>query len=170
MPCGVLIWVGIGASNDLLTFQHQTVTRTNADLCRCNGDLTYWGRVKHLCISELTVSDSDNGLVPGRHQAIIWTNAGILLIWTLGTNFSEAFNEIHTFSFKKMQLKMSAKWWQFCLSLNVLSRDCKQCKAKELSHEWFLWCWQDLQQKYILKHLTEREGPTNLAPHGRQHF
>ena len=32
---------------------------------------------------------SDNGLAPDRRQAIIWTNAGILLIGPLGTNFSE---------------------------------------------------------------------------------
>ena len=54
----------------------------------------------------------------GRHQAIIWTNAGILLIRRLGTNFSEILSEIHTFSLKKMSLKMSsAKWRQFCLGL-----------------------------------------------------
>ena len=35
---------------------------------------------------------SDNGLSPVRHQAIIWTNAGILLIRNLGTNFSEILN------------------------------------------------------------------------------
>ena len=32
---------------------------------------------------------SDNGLSPIRRQAIIWTNAGILLIEPLGTKFSE---------------------------------------------------------------------------------
>ena len=64
---------------------------------------------------------SDNGLSPGRRQAIIWTNAGILFIGPLGTNFSEILIEIHTFSFKKMHLKMSSgKWWPFCLGLNVL--------------------------------------------------
>ena len=41
---------------------------------------------------------SDYGLWPGRCQAIIWTNAGILLIWPLGTNFSESAIEIHTFN------------------------------------------------------------------------
>ena len=40
-----------------------------------------------------------------RRQAIIWTNAGILLIGTLGTNFGEILSEIHTFSFKKIRLK-----------------------------------------------------------------
>ena len=63
----------------------------------------------------------DNGLLPGRGQAIIWTNAGILLIWTLGTNFREILSKIHTFSFKKIHLKISsAKWRPFCLGLNEL--------------------------------------------------
>ena len=39
--------------------------------------------------------------------AIIWTNAGILLIWPSGTNFGEILIEIGVFSFKKMHLKMS---------------------------------------------------------------
>ena len=52
-------------------------------------ELTHWGRVKHICVSLLTIIDSDNGLSPGRHQAIILTNAGILLICPLGTNFSK---------------------------------------------------------------------------------
>ena len=34
----------------------------------------------------------DNGLLPSQHQAIIWTNGGILLIGPLGTNSSENFN------------------------------------------------------------------------------
>ena len=51
---------------------------------------------------------SDNSLSPGRRQAIIWTNAGILWIRTLGTNFSEILSEIHAFSFKKMHLKLSS--------------------------------------------------------------
>ena len=63
---------------------------------------------------------SDNGLSPFRRQAIIWNNAEMLLIGTLGTNFSEILSEIHTFSFKKMHLKMSsAKWRQLCLDLNM---------------------------------------------------
>ena len=33
--------------------------------------------------------DSDNSLSPFRRQAIIWTNAGILLIGPLRTNFCE---------------------------------------------------------------------------------
>ena len=54
--------------------------------------LTHWGRVTHICVGELTTIGSDNGLSPGRRQAILWTNAGILLIWPLGTNFNEILN------------------------------------------------------------------------------
>ena len=65
---------------------------------------------------------SDNGLSPVRRQAIIWTNAGILLIGPLGTNFSEILIGIQTFSFKKLHLKTSsAKWRLFCLGLNELT-------------------------------------------------
>ena len=73
-------------------------------------------------LSKLNIIGSDNGLSPGRCQAIIWTNAGVLLIGPLGTNFSEISIEIHIFSFRKMPLKMSLGNWQpSCLSLNVLS-------------------------------------------------
>ena len=83
--------------------------------------LTHWGRVTHICVDKLTIIGSDNGLSPGRRQAIIWTNAGILLIGPLGTNFSENLIGIQTFSFKKMRLKVSsAKWRPFCLGLDVL--------------------------------------------------
>ena len=75
----------------------------------------------YICIGNLTVIGSDNGLSPERRQAIIWTNAGILLIGPLETNFNEILIRIQTFSFKKMHLKISsAKWRPFCLGLNVL--------------------------------------------------
>ena len=43
----------------------------------------------HICISNLTIIGSDNGLSPGRRQAIICTNAGILLFRTSETNLRE---------------------------------------------------------------------------------
>ena len=83
--------------------------------------LTHWGWVTHICVSKLTIIGSDNNLSPDRRQAIIWTNAGLLLMGPLGTNFSEIWIEILTFSFKKMRLKVSsAKWRLFRLGLNVL--------------------------------------------------
>ena len=74
----------------------------------------------HICVSKLTIIGSDNGLSPGRRQAIIWTNAGILSIGLPRTSLNEILIEIHTFPFKKMRLKISsAKWRPFCLGLNV---------------------------------------------------
>ena len=79
----------------------------------------------HIYVSNLTIIGSDNGLLSGWHQAIIWTNAGILLIEPLRTNFSEIIITIQMFPFKKMHLKMlSEQWWPFCLGFNVLT--CKQ--------------------------------------------
>ena len=85
-------------------------------------ELTLWGRVTHICVGNLTIIGSDNGLSPGRRQAIIWIHAGILLIGPLGTKLSEILIEIHAFSFKKMHLKTSSgKWPPSCLGLNVLT-------------------------------------------------
>ena len=87
----------------------------------------------HICVGKLTIIGWDDGLLPGRRQAIISTNAGILSISPLGTNFSEFLIEIETFSFKKMHLNMSSgKWRPFCLSHNVL-REWKlmNCRATD---------------------------------------
>ena len=110
----------------------------------------------HICISKLASIVSDNGLSPGRRQAIIWTNAGILLIGPLGTNFSEISIEIHTFSFKKMHFKMSSgKWQPFSLGLNVLRR-----LYLSLSNmlKWF-----------CLTHCIIRKAQCNTKAHIRNH-
>ena len=73
----------------------------------------------------------------GRRQAIICNNAGILLIRNVGTNFREILSEIHTFSLKKMHLKISsAKSRPFCLGLDVL---------KSRSHKAVANTWGDLK-------------------------
>ena len=75
-----------------------------------------WPSDTYLCIGNLTIIGSDNGLSPGWCQANIWTIAGILLIGPLGTHFSEILIEIYTFSFKKMHFKQS-----FCEMTAILS-------------------------------------------------
>ena len=112
---------------DALALKHRVIDIHNADamsVAQCEFQkecLTHWGRVTHICVSNLTIIGSDNGLLPSQRQAIIWTNAGILLIGTLGTNFSEILIEIHTFSNKKMHLQLSSgKCRPFCLCLNEL--------------------------------------------------
>ena len=69
--------------------------------CRPGDVLTYLGRVTHICVSKLIMIGADTGSSPGRRPSIIWTNAGILLIGRLGTNFSEISIEINKFSFKE---------------------------------------------------------------------
>ena len=84
--------------------------------------LNHWGRVTHICVSDITNIGSDNGLSPGRRQAIIRTNAEILFKRPLRTNFSEMLIEIHIFPFTKIHLKMSSeKWRPFCIGLNELN-------------------------------------------------
>ena len=39
----------------------------------------YFLRIGHICVGNLAIIGSDNGLSPGWGQVTIWTNAGILL-------------------------------------------------------------------------------------------
>ena len=85
----------------------------------------------HICVTKLTIIGSDNGLSPGRRQAIISTNSGILLFGPLGINFSEILIEIHIFSLKKMKM-LFAKWRPFffvstCFSKKVHDKRRKKC-------------------------------------------
>ena len=82
---------------------------------------------------------SDNGLSPGRRQAIIWINAAILWIGPLGTNFSEILIDIRTLSFKEMHLKMAAaKWRPFCPGRDELNNS---------------WHYNSLTEMYIMTEL-----------------
>ena len=119
----------------------------------------------YICISKLNIIGSDNGLSPGQRQAVVKTNAGILLIWPLGINFSEMLMEIHTFSFKQIHLKMSSvKQWPVCPSLNVLKEfQCTDINPTEsklfYSYKSHYGCWwpDDTKTQVINKCL-----PSNL--------
>ena len=123
---------GLDVNHDSTTSNHQLLRQWRIK--------THWGRVTHICISKLTIIGSDNGFSPRRRQAIIWTNAGMLLIRTLGTDFSQILSEIHSHSIKKIPLKMSSgKWRPFCLGLNVLTPAANQAagqsaRTKKTSH------------------------------------
>ena len=62
-----------------------------------------------MCVGNLTIIGSDNGLSPGRRQAITWTNVWIFWNGPLGTNFSEMLIEIRTFSFKEIQIENAVR-------------------------------------------------------------
>ena len=111
--------------------------------CPGSNVLTHWDRGPHICVGNLTIIGLDKGLSPGWRQVIIWTNDGILLIWPLGTKFSEIQIGIQTISYKKMHLNMaSVKWRPFCFGLNVLiqwvigSHD----KSMVIARLWYLQC------------------------------
>ena len=111
---------GVGSNHTAATMLHKWLqgwfrSQTTASF---NNSL----RPSDICVGKLTIIGSDNGLPPKRRQAIIGTNAGILLIGPLGTNFSGILVEIQTFSLKKILLKMSsAKCCSFRLGLNVIT-------------------------------------------------
>ena len=129
--------------------------------------LTHWGRVRHICVGNLTIIGSDNGLSPGRRQAIIWTNSGILSIGPLGTNFGDILAEIIPFSFKKMYLKVSsAKWRSFSLGLNVLNRICvAACPLSVVVHfSDYMWCmvWIGITNTPSVMFYTERRTANGI--------
>ena len=84
---------------------------------------THWGRETHICVANLTIVGTYNGLSPTRQQAIIWTNAGLLSIGPLRINFSEIFIKIQNLSFTKIHLEISsAKWQPLCRVGNIGKR------------------------------------------------
>ena len=120
-PLGICIRWTLDTTRGLLSCTGSPKLNINSHPTNSCSPLTHWGRVTHICVGNLTIIDSDNGLSPGRRQAIIWTNAAILSIGPLGTNLNEISSGIQTFAFSKMHFKMSsAKWRPFCLGLNVL--------------------------------------------------
>ena len=68
--------------------------------------MSHWCRIYES--GDLASVGSGNGLSPVRRQVITWTNAGLLSIGHLGTNFSEIRIEIRNISLKKMHLDMSS--------------------------------------------------------------
>ena len=82
------------------------------------------------CLNSLRPSEAYLRRWTNHHRFRLWLVASkapshylnqcwMLLIWPLGTNFSEILIRIQTFSFKKMHLRvLSEKWCPFCLSLN----------------------------------------------------
>ena len=85
---------------------HHDIALVNRSVCV--HWLTHWGRETHICVAKLTIIGSENGLSPGRRQSIVWTNAGILLIRTLGTNLSEILEN----AFENVTCEMVSIWFR----------------------------------------------------------
>ena len=65
------------------------------------------------------VLGSDNGMSPGRHQAIIWNN-DLLSIGPVRRIFGEIWLKYTNFHTRKW-IKMPVKWRSFCFGLDVLT-------------------------------------------------
>ena len=96
---------------------------------------------KLLSVIKLTIVGWDNDLAPGRHQVIISTSAGILLIWRLGTNLDKIWIKIFIYFFslfKKMRLKMTGHWrpflsWPQCVK-RIQSNEIVSMTAQTVSY------------------------------------
>ena len=78
-------------------------------MTRSSSILNLWSRVTHICISKPTIIGLHYGLLPGRYQAIIWTNAEILLIGKLQWNLNRnSYIFIHENAFQNVVWKMVA--------------------------------------------------------------
>ena len=81
---------------------------------------------------------SGNDLSLVRHQAINWTNAALVSIGPLWTNFTDTLIEIQMFSFKNTQLRMSsAKWRPFCARGDELNNKLSTGRAT-LTHKQYV--------------------------------
>ena len=105
---------------------YKYISNENIDTNHARINLLYvnhWGWMTHICVSRLTITNSDNGWSPGTCKATILTNAGKLLTGALGINFSKIWIEIYTFPLRKIHLQMlSGKWRPF--GLNLLTMFC----------------------------------------------
>ena len=123
-------WLCIGHVTSHYVNQWRWLQRYHSESLNDN-EITHCSRVTHLCVSKVTTIGSDNGLSPGRRQAIIWTNGGILLTGSSGTNFSEISIEIHTFSFQKVHMSPTGDKWSSSRCAGLLN-----------------WAWRHLRLYY----------------------
>ena len=116
--------------------------------------------ITNISFDTLRLSDayigSDNGLLPGRHQAIIWTSDGILLIGLLGTNFSEI--EIYFLLTKciwKCHLENGSHFVSasMCYMLYCAHLPIKYVALGELDGHWSCWgmSWQAAVNRLFCK-------------------
>ena len=118
-PLGPRIWDFNCNHTMSNTFRKKNICRKQTSVSLT---LIYWGRVTHICVNKLIIIGSIQimachlvGAKPLSEPIV----AGLLSIENLEAKLREILIVIRTFSFKKMQLKISSwKWRPFCLGLN----------------------------------------------------
>ena len=76
-------WVIISEVLTTISQELLNISILDMSLKITNLRLTHWGRVTHICVGKLSIIGSDNGLSPGRRQAIIWKKCSNIVNWTL---------------------------------------------------------------------------------------
>ena len=104
-----------------------------------------WGRMMHRCVGNIIIIGTENGLSPGRCQAIIWTNDGILLIGPLPNKLQCNHNQnsyifIQENTFENVVCKMST----------ILSRPQWQCVEINLMRSYWTFKMRTLNQENII--------------------
>ena len=85
-------WVKIDLESSIswiFEYDHLHLCLIYRGIFYCFHHWTHWSWVTHVCVANLNIIFSCDGLSLSRRQAIIRTNAGIVIIVTLGTNCSE---------------------------------------------------------------------------------
>ena len=102
--CWVYIWISIITLCQIKYNYDNIFMALNSDEAAIGSILTHRGGVMHICVGNLTIIGSDNGLSPGQCQAIIWTNVGISSISSIGswgTNCNEILSKFIHFHSRK---------------------------------------------------------------------
>ena len=98
---------------------------------------------------------SGNGLSPIRCQAITWTNAALMSIWPLGTNFSEIWIKTQNVSFSKCTWK--------CRLQNgghVVQEEIGECCIYR--HTFYRYPANKKRSLKVVFRLTENKFPSNV--------
>ena len=135
---------------------------------KANAFWTEW----YMRVSKLAIIGSDNGLSPGQRHDIIWTNAGILIIRTSGTNINEILNEIHAFfqenAVENVVCEMAviltqprcANWWPRC----------KVAAEQPIHKEGSIKTWNTTHgpiSRYVKLRVAHAPGMPGTFPHHR---
>ena len=97
----------------------------------------------YIYVSKLTIIGSDNGLSPGRHQTIIWTNAGILLIIGIDT--------------KIKVIVASPTTWEAHHSPRAKPEGCGELPRSLVTQQWPKWRYQFLFYHDETKSITNKQ-------------
>ena len=97
----------------------------------------------HICVSDLIIIGSDNGLSPGRRQAIIRTSAGTLLYKTLRNKLQWNFNRNSNIFIQENAFESVV-----CEKKAILSRPQWVKTYTPEQDAWLIFCWWRIGMYY----------------------